>query len=135
VVERVADNNYRDTHYRVEADVIDKTFLEKDGVLVALVTFTMPSSTWAGEIHLVGDFNDWSPASHPFHCDRDGNWRITIELDCGRSYQFRYLLDRHDWINDGQADDYAPNPYGGVNCVLDTTPTPESSFRRVRYPL
>ncbi len=106
--------------------MIEKSYIEKEGFLVARVKFTLPSSTWASSIHLVGDFNEWDPTSHPFVCDRDGVWSITIDLPCGRAYQFRYLCDGRDWINDGQADAYIYNQFGSDNCVLITDP----SFQR-----
>lgn len=102
--------------------MIEKTFVEKDGLLVARVRFILPSSTWASSVHLVGDFNDWNYTSHPFGSDRDGNWSITMDVPTGRAYQFRYLIDGQDWINDGQADAYIYNQYGSDNCVLITDP-------------
>jgi len=102
--------------------VIQKTFVEKDGGLIARVTFSMPSSTWANTLHLVGDFNGWNRTSHPFTCDRNGLWSLTLDFPCGRAYQFRYLCDGENWINDNQADAYVYNQYGSDNCVLITDP-------------
>jgi 1,4-alpha-glucan branching enzyme len=106
--------------------MMEKTFVEKDGSLVAHVKFSLPSSTWASTVHLVGDFNEWDLTSHPFNNDRDGDWTISLDFPCGRAYQFRYLIDGQDWINEGQADAYVYNQYGSDNCVLITDPT----FRR-----
>ncbi len=106
--------------------MIEKAFIEKDGFLVARVKFVMPSSTWATSINLVGDFNDWSQSATPFQCGRNGDWSVTLDLPCGRAYQFRYLCDGQDWFNDGQADAYVYNQYGSDNCVLITDP----NFRR-----
>ena len=87
-----------------------------------LVTFEVPSSIWADTIYLVGDFNDWDQRSHPLKKARDGDaaWRITVDLDAGRDYQFRYLVDGREWHNDWQADAYVPNPFGGDNSVVRT---------------
>jgi 1,4-alpha-glucan branching enzyme len=87
-----------------------------------LVTFQVPSSVWAESIHLVGDFNGWNRYSHPMIRSRgdDGVWQVTIELDQGKTYQFRYLINGRDWQNDWNADHYAPNPFGGDNSVLET---------------
>jgi 1,4-alpha-glucan branching enzyme len=85
------------------------------------VTFQLPESIWAESVHLVGDFNDWNRRSHPLTRSRDdATWQITLELDQGKSYQFRYLVNGADWQNDWNADRYVPNPYGGENSVLDT---------------
>jgi 1,4-alpha-glucan branching enzyme len=86
-----------------------------------LVTFRISQETWADHITLVGDFNDWNETSHPLIRTRsDPDWHITIELDAGRRYQFRYLRDGREWNCDDHADDYVLNPYGDVNCVVDT---------------
>ncbi len=84
------------------------------------VTFQLPASIWAESVNLVGDFNDWNRRSHPMTRSRqDDRWQITLELERGRSYQFRYLVNGTDWQNDWHADRYVPNAYGGENSVLD----------------
>lgn len=103
--------------------MIEKAFIEKDGRQVARVTFTLPSSTWADVICLVGDFNDWNQTAHPFSRARDGTWTLTMDFECNRVYQFRYLRDGHIWMNDNQADAYVYNSFGSDNCVLIADPT------------
>ena len=39
----------------------------------------------------------------------------------GRQYQFRYRGANGTWFNDDRADDYVPNEFGGVNCLIDLT--------------
>lgn len=86
-----------------------------------LITFRLPSSTWAESICIVGDFNDWDPHAHPFmHGQDDGAWQVTLELSKGKSYQFRYLVNGTQWQNDYQADGFASNPFGGENSILLT---------------
>ncbi len=87
-----------------------------------LVTFRLPSSIWAESVYLVGDFNGWNRRSHPLVHSRtdDGTWQITLELDKGKTYQFRYLINGRDWQNDWNADNYVANPFGGDNSVLET---------------
>jgi 1,4-alpha-glucan branching enzyme len=102
--------------------MIHKTFVEVGGKLVARVTFTLPSSIWADTIHLVGDFNHWNRTSHPLQRDREGGWQITLDLEVGRVYQFRYLRDGREWMNDNQSDAYVANPYGSDNSVVVTDP-------------
>lgn len=83
-----------------------------------LVTFELPSSIWAEKVHLVGDFNAWSQTSHRMRQERDGAWRITLELDTGKEFRFRYLIDGSDWQNDSSADKHTRNPYGGVDSIV-----------------
>ena len=86
------------------------------------VTFELPSAIWADQVHLCGDFNDWSQTETPLHQSRaDGTWRVTVELDAGERYEFRYLVNSSEWHNDWSADGYVPNDRGGDNSVVDTT--------------
>lgn len=106
--------------------MIVKRFVETEGGVVARVTFTVPNSTWADVIHLVGDFNDWNHHSHPLKRDRQGKWILTVDLELGRAYQFRYLVDGNLWMNDNDADAYVHNPFGSDNFVVVT----DENFRQ-----
>ena len=83
-----------------------------------IVTFEVPGSIWAERINLVGDFNDWDHESLPFQRNRAGDWLIDVEMDSGRAYQFRYLLDGAYWRYDWHADNYAPNRHGGYDSIV-----------------
>ena len=96
--------------------------------LVARVTFGLPGSMWADTIYLLGDFNEWRPGPDPLEHARDGGWSLTKEFEVGRAFQFRYLVNGQDWLNDNQADAYVPNPYGSQNCLVVTDP----QYRRFR---
>ncbi|HNQ86074.1 MAG TPA: isoamylase early set domain-containing protein [Deltaproteobacteria bacterium] len=78
------------------------------------VTFTLSRdmSRDAGSVYLVGDFNGWDAGSHPMKLHKDGSFNLTINLEKGREYQFRYLIDGCSWENDDCADRYVGNPYG-----------------------
>ena len=85
------------------------------------VTFELPSAIWAERVNLVGDFNGWDTSQGEMHQTRaNGNWRITLVLDAGQEYQFRYLVNGRDWHNDWHADKYARNQYGTDNSVVCT---------------
>ncbi|MEM7538463.1 MAG: isoamylase early set domain-containing protein [Chloroflexota bacterium] len=100
--------------------MIHKEVHDHQGETVMAVTFTLPSSLWVDHIHLVGDFNDWSHHSHPLQQDRSGSWTTTVPLEMSRAYQFRYLIDNHQWTNDDNADAYVRNIYGTDNFVVFT---------------
>jgi 1,4-alpha-glucan branching enzyme len=87
------------------------------------VTFELPSTLWAERVNLVGEFNDWDTRSLRMVRNRaDANWRITIELEPGRQYRFRYLVDGKQWHNDWHADNYVENPYGSDDSVVILPP-------------
>jgi 1,4-alpha-glucan branching enzyme len=84
------------------------------------VTFQFPASIWCEKVCLVGDFNAWDRYSHPMQRSlHNPDWQITIELEQGRRYQFRYLVNDASWCNDYHADSYVPDPYGGTNSVVE----------------
>lgn len=86
------------------------------------VTFRVPPEVRAQEVHVVGDFNEWSRQATPMRPDGDGDGlAATVDLEAGRRYRFRYLLDGEVWANDWAADDYVANDYGGEDSVVDLT--------------
>lgn len=43
-----------------------------------------------------------------------------LELEPEQSYQFRYLVNGEQWLNDWHADAYTPGGYGQDNGVVIT---------------
>jgi Glycogen recognition site of AMP-activated protein kinase len=82
------------------------------------VTFTLPAEVGAGDVLLCGDFNGWTAAPTPLQRVDDGAWQVTLPLEPGNSYHYRYLLDGQRWENAWQADRYEPNPFGSDNSVV-----------------
>ena len=103
--------------------MIEKCFTNRNGARKVRVTFRLTDTLWADAIHVVGDFNGWNRTSHPLTHNRFGIWMLTVELEVGRVYQFRYLLDGKEWFNDTQADAYVYNQHGSSNFVIVTDPT------------
>lgn len=85
---------------------------------VCRVTFKHANKEQAVSAVLAGDFNDWSLAETPMKKLKDGSFSVTISLPVGEKYRFRYVLDGNVWVNDSQADSYAPNEYGEANSVV-----------------
>ena len=82
------------------------------------VTFTLPGEVGARNVVLCGDFNDWSAEDIALQRGSDGAWQVTLPLEPGRSYRYRYLLDGERWENAWQADWYEPNAFGSTNSVV-----------------
>ena len=76
------------------------------------VAFEVPPDVNAQTANLCGDFNDWDTTTYPMKRHKDGRFTLTISLESGRSYRYRYLLDGERWENDAAADEYVPNPFG-----------------------
>jgi 1,4-alpha-glucan branching enzyme len=98
----------------IEKQILQKTNLCK-------VKFSLPKEVaeTAKSAHLVGDFNDWDPSAIPMKKTKSGTYHVVLELETGKEYQFRYLLDNQRWENDINADRFVPNGFGdSENSVL-----------------
>jgi len=91
---------------------IRKQFLKNKPV--CKVTFKIPEKLGnaAKNAYVVGEFNNWSTSATPMKRLKTGGFSTTINLETGRSYQFRYLLGQSHWQNDPDADGYQPTPFG-----------------------
>ncbi len=96
--------------------MIIKNDIQPDGMRE--VTFTLPPEAHATAC-LCGDFNDWDEALHPMKRTEDGSLSLTVKLQAGQHYQFRYFVDQTHWENDWVADSYTANPFGSDNSIVE----------------
>lgn len=100
---------------------LKKQYLKSKPVCKVTFTVTRKAAGSAQKIHLVGDFNKWRKKSLPMKKLKSGDFKITVDLPCGRDYQYRYLFDNMIWQNDWEADKYVASPYhdaeNSVVCV------------------
>ena len=92
----------------------------------ASVTFTVDPQVGAQTAAVCGEWNDWSADADVMHRDAEGGFSVTVGLDAGRAYRFRYLLDGQRWDNDWAADAYVRNDFGGDDSVVDLTALAEA---------
>jgi len=98
---------------------LEKKYLNEGSV--CSVTFVLPKDAApdAGSVCILGEFNNWSPDAHPLVKQETGDFAIVLDLEAGRAYRFRYVIDGWKYENDWFADRYEPNPYGGEDSVVD----------------
>ena len=99
---------------------IKKEYLE--GGKLCKVTFRLPSiaAPSAKSVCIVGDFNDWNIHGNRMKKLKNGDYCITLNLEPGREYQFRYFIDESKWENDWNADRYVKSPLGDSdNSVIE----------------
>jgi len=87
----------------------------------ASVMFTVDPRAGARTAAVCGEWNDWSADADVMRRDAEGGFSLTVGLDAGRAYRFRYLLDGQRWDNDWAADAYVRNDFGGDDSVVDLT--------------
>jgi 1,4-alpha-glucan branching enzyme len=72
----------------------------------------------ASKANLVGEFNNWSVKKAPMKKLKSGDFSITVSLPKDQEYQFKYLLDGKEWVNEESADKLIPNVYNTENSVV-----------------
>ncbi|MBI5090472.1 MAG: isoamylase early set domain-containing protein [Actinobacteria bacterium] len=93
-----------------------KKTVQPDPAATTDVLFRLQAHPDVREIALVGEFNGWSQEAH--RMERTGDiFEITVPLERGRSYRYRYLVDGQHWENDWNADGYVPNEFGSDDSV------------------
>lgn len=98
---------------------LKKQFLKSKPV--CKVTFRLPkeAAVEAESVKLLGDFNEWEEETAISMTQlKNGSFKTTVDLEAGKEYQFRYLIDEETWENDWEADKYVANPYGKENSVV-----------------
>ena len=85
---------------------------------VCRVTFKYNNPENAETAALAGQFNNWSLEDNPMKKLKDGSFSVTLSLQAGHSYPFRYVLEGKTWVNDEDANSYVPNEYGEEDSVV-----------------
>jgi 1,4-alpha-glucan branching enzyme len=87
---------------------------------VCKVTFTLAENIAdsSGRVNLVGDFNNWDIDCTPMKKLKNGNFAVSIDLEKGKEYQFRYLVEGLGWLNEKEADKHVLNNYQTENSVI-----------------
>lgn len=99
---------------------VKKQFLKSRPI--CKVTFRLPKEAVDGAeaVHLVGDFNEWNETATPMKALKNGSFTVTLDLETGREYHYRFKLDGDTWKNDPETESFAPSPFPDVkNSVVD----------------
>lgn len=73
---------------------------EKETDIVRVI-FTMPAISSCGSLYLVGWFqNEWDQSVYRMQRADDGSWFLSLELEPGCEYDFRYRTDDGTWLCD-----------------------------------
>jgi len=72
------------------------------------VTFRLPKEAApdATSVAVAGSFNEWSLDRHPMKRLDNGDFSLEIELEAGKEYEFRFVIDGVRWENAWHADKY-----------------------------
>lgn len=98
--------------------MIKKQFLKSKPVCKATFSLPVEAVPAAKSVALVGDFNNWNVAEAIEMKKQKDEFKAVVELESGKEYQFRYLIDGQAWENDWAADGYVSTPFGVDNSVI-----------------
>lgn len=90
---------------------LKKEYTESHRICTVTFTLSVKVAGRAEKVHLVGDFNHWSPDNTPMKKTRNGSFSASVNLVANKNYQFRYLLDGKRWINEPEADKLIPTAF------------------------
>ncbi|RRS30344.1 MAG: hypothetical protein P794_07245 [Epsilonproteobacteria bacterium (ex Lamellibrachia satsuma)] len=80
------------------------------------VTFTVVPETEHEYVEIIGSWNDWK--KEKMKQKKDGSFYITKVLPLDQMYEFKYLLNGSEWVNDVDAMQ-TENVFGSMNSVID----------------
>lgn len=91
---------------------VTKKFLKSKPV--CKVTFKLPkdAAPEAKKVTIVGDFNDWNTKKNAMKKLKNGSFSTTLDLETGKEYAYKFLIDGEVWENDWDAEKYAPAGIG-----------------------
>lgn len=73
-------------------------------VKLTIPTYLVQDATSA---YALGEFNNWTPnPASQMTLQEDGSLAVTLQLETGRSYQYRFFLNDGRWLNDPAAQGY-----------------------------
>jgi len=99
---------------------IKKQYLKSKPVCKVSFKVSAEDANGAKKAQVLGDFNSWNEKTPAMKALKSGNFSQTIDLETGKEYQFRYLLDGKIWTNDNDVDTKVPNSFNEHNDVIST---------------
>jgi hypothetical protein len=72
----------------------------------------------ASAVFVAGSFNQWNPSATAMTRMSEGKWITDLSLPPGR-YEYLFVVNGNCWMPDPKVRDYASNPFGGFNSVLE----------------
>lgn len=81
------------------------------------VTFSMPASVCCDGLYLVGWFGEWDESVFRMERAPDGSWSLTMELEAGCEYLYRFRTLSGQWITDPEVSP-APAQFGPKNAFV-----------------
>lgn len=72
------------------------------------------------KVSLLGSFTNWQKNPVSMNKLKSGEFSTVITLPANRDFEYRFLINDSQWINDPAADAYCKNEFGGENSLIST---------------
>lgn len=106
----VTENN---NEYEYNENREDTIFVDEEGYVV--IRYYNPDAEY---VMIAGDFNDWDPESLEMYEVDNGWWEAVLELEPG-IYEYKFVVNGEEWVEDPNAFAYVDDGFGGKNSVLE----------------
>jgi hypothetical protein len=94
--------------------MIQKTYFKTKDYCKVKFSFTPEN---AETVEVLGLNSDWENAII-LKKKKDGTFSAEISLPKDSQHEFKYLVNKTEWVNDTEADEELVNEYGGTNSVI-----------------
>ena len=94
--------------------MVQKTYYKTKDYCKVKFSFTVEN---AETVEILGLNSDWEH-SVIMSRKKDGNFTADVNLPKDSKHEFKYLVNKKEWINEPEADEQAPNIFGGTNSVI-----------------
>jgi len=95
--------------------MIQKTYFKTKDYCKVKFSFTPEN---AETVEILGLNSDWEN-SIVLKKKKDGTFSGEVSLPKDSQHQFKYLVNKTEWVNDTEADELQPNEFGGTNGVIN----------------
>ncbi len=94
--------------------MIQKTYFKTKDYCKVKFTFAPEN---AETVEILGLNSDWENGII-LKKKKDGTFSTEVSLPKHTQQQFKYLVNKTEWVNDTEADSELENEYGGTNSIL-----------------
>ena len=95
--------------------MIQKTYLKTKDYCKVKFSFAPEN---AETVEILGLNSDWEN-SVLMSKKKDGSFATEVNLPKDSVHQFKYFVNKAQWVNDDAADAFEPNVYGETNSVIN----------------
>ncbi len=94
--------------------MVQKTYFKTKDYCKVKFTFSVENTE---TVEILGLNSDWEN-SIVLSKKKDGSFATEVSLPKNTQHEFKYLVNKTEWVNETEADSQNANEYGGTNSVI-----------------